>query len=86
MAAQHHQPGTNNRLSFGGNSFMVGKGTAAMAAGSNNHVKKPSQGKKIVIKNRKGEAVEGELKVVKEGSYNRDIHVHVIDRIWQVEK
>lgn len=46
-----HQPGTNNRMSFNNNSFVVGK---AAAAGTNNHVKKPSQGKKLVIKNRKG--------------------------------
>jgi hypothetical protein len=58
MAAQHHQPGTNNRLSFGGNNFVVGKGAAAVPAGTNNHVKKPSQGKKIVIKNRKGESCQ----------------------------
>ena len=55
MAAQHHRPGTNNRLSFGGNNFVVGKGAAAIG-GNNNHVKKPSQGKKIVIKNRKGKS------------------------------
>lgn len=48
-----HHPGTNNRLSFGSNSFMAGK-TAASPGGTNNHVKKPTQGKKIVIKNRKG--------------------------------
>ena len=56
MAAQHHQPGTNNRLSFGGNNFVVGKGAAAVSPGTNNHVKKPSQGKKIIIKNRKGKS------------------------------
>ena len=48
-----HHPGTNNRLSFGTNSFMAGK-TAVSPGGTNNHVKKPTQGKKIVIKNRKG--------------------------------
>lgn len=47
-----HQPGTNNRLSFGTNNFMTSK--VAVASGTNNHVKKPSQGKKLVIKNRKG--------------------------------
>ena len=47
-----HQTGTNNRMSFGSNSFMSGK--AAATAGTNNHVKKPTQGKKLVIKNRKG--------------------------------
>ena len=44
-----HQPGTNNKLSFGTNNFKV-----AVASGTNNHVKKSSQGKKLVIKNRKG--------------------------------
>lgn len=47
-----HQPGTNNRMSIGSNNFVAGK--AAVAKGTNNHVKKPTQGKKLVIKNRKG--------------------------------
>ena len=48
-----HHSGTNNRLSFGSNSFMAGKAAVSPGA-TNNHVKKPTQGKKIVIKNRKG--------------------------------
>lgn len=50
-AEMAHQPGTNNRMSFGTNNFVAGK--AAVASGTNNHVKKP-QSKKLVIKNRKG--------------------------------
>ena len=52
-----HQPGTNNRLSFGTNNFVASK--VAVASGTNNHVKKPSQGKKLVIKNRKGKQPAG---------------------------
>ena len=46
-----HQP-VNNKVSYGTNNFRIHK--AAGGAGLNNHAKKPGQGKKLVIKNRKG--------------------------------